>query len=194
MKKFTLILSALMVLMCGFMFMGCDELEDAVNDLVGPENTWCCMPVEYKNSDSSTAATLYVWCYYTDTAVTGTGEPAGMKSDVTLPAGITMVVTAKSDLTSVIQGLNTNTYILKSFPRDSDTAGLDETDTSYSFSGTKAKWTALYRSKEALRQSENQTSGVLPCLATSSGATPLSWDNIKAQFSWKKLLASYLLN
>ena len=178
---------------CVFMLSACSE-EDA-EALFGPENTWCCMDVEYKNSDETTAATVKVWCYYTDTAVTGTGTNNGMKSGITLPAGITFVVTTELASGSPITGLTSSTYILKSFPKDTDTTGLDETDTTYSFKGSKAVWASLYWLKSDLRKTDNQLekNAILPLLASSGGGTELTWDSVKSTFSWKKLLANYLL-
>ena len=180
---------------CVFMLSACSE-EDA-EALLGPENTWCCMDVEYKNSDETTeaTATVKVWCYYTDTEVTGTGDNNGMKSGISLPAGITFVVTTELASGSPITGLTSSTYILKSFPKDTATTGLDESDTSYSFKGSRAKWTALYWAKSDLRKQGNQLAKneVLSVLLTSSSAQPLTWDSVKSTFSWKKLLANYLL-
>ena len=178
---------------CVFMLSACSE-EDA-EALLGPENTWCCMDVEYKNSDETTAATVKVWCYYTDTEVTGTGDNNGMKSGISLPAGITFVVTTEVESGSPISGLTKGSYILKSFPKDTATTGLDETDTSYSFKGSKAVWASLYWLKSDLRKTDNQLTknAVLSVLATGSTADSLSWESVKSTFSWRKLLANYLL-
>lgn len=192
MKKLTKTFAALVLLLCGFVLAGCTEEETEI--LMGPENTWCRMPVTYtSDSDSSSIADLYVWCYYTATEVKGTGAAGGLKSGITLPAGITMVVIPQTDASSVISGLVNNTYIIKTFEKDTATTGLDSTDTSYSFKGSKAAWTALYWGKSDLRVSSNQTKSAPPVLQSSS-STELSWDSIKSSFSWKKLLANYLLN
>ncbi len=191
MKSLKRILGIIAAAACLFAFGGCSE-EDA-GALLGPENTWCGMPVTYTSEDGTTSATIYVWCYYTDTEVKGTGTLAGMKSSVTLPAGLTFVVTSKVDNSSIISGLTANAYIMKSFSKDTATStDLDATDTTYSFKGSKAAWTALYWAKADLRNSDNQLS-VLPVLATSASATSLTWDSVKSTFSWKTLLVNYLL-
>ncbi len=191
MKSLKRILGIIVATACLFAFGGCSE--DDTNALFGIENTWCGMPVTYASAAGTSSATIYVWCYYTDTEVKGTGTLAGMKSSVTLPAGLTFVVTSKVDNSSIISGLTDNAYIMKSFPKDTDTStDLDATDTTYSFKGSKAAWTALYWLKADLRNSENQLS-VVPVLATSSSATGLSWDSVKSTFSWKTLLVNYLL-
>lgn len=193
MRKLTKVAAALAVLLCGFVLGGCTEEETEI--LMGPENTWCCMPVTYtSDSDSSSHADLYVWCYYTATEVKGTGAAGGLKSGITLPAGITMVVIPQTDASSVISGLVSNAYIIKTFEKDSATTGLDATDTSYSFKGSKAAWTALYWGKSDLRISSNQTKSAPPVLQTGVSSTELSWDGVKESFSWKKLLANYLLS
>ncbi len=195
MKSLKRILAVIAATASVFAFAGCSE-EDA-DALLGPENTWCGMDVTYTPENASSSATIYVWCYYTDTEVKGTGTTAGMKSDITLPAGLTFVVTSKVDNSSIISGLTKNAYIMKSFPKDTDTStDLDASDTTYSFKGSRAAWAALYWAKADLRNSENQLSKntVLSVLATTSSDENLSWDSVKSTFSWKKLLANYLLN
>lgn len=193
MKKFCKFFGIAAVLLCGLVFGGCSE-ED-VNALSGPENTWCRMPVTYSNeNDTSKKADLYVWCYYTDTAVTGKGVANGLKTGIELPAGITFVVIPVQDASSVISGLIPNTYIMKTFEKDLETNNLDGTDTSYSFKGSKAKWTALYWGKADLRKTENQSSNPPYVLQQGVSSTTLEWDSIKDSFSWKRLLATYLLN
>lgn len=177
-----------------FVGTGCsDDDKNELKDILAPSNTWCTMPVTYKNSDSSSSANLYVSFYYTKTAQTGDSSTTGLRNGLTLPAGLTVLVTSKTDSSSVISGLTNTAYILKTFPKDSDTAGLDASDTSYSFTGSFAKWAAIYRLKSELRESANQTTAVPAALQGSSSYTELSWDNIKNQFSWKRLLANYLL-
>lgn len=193
MKKFCKFFGIAAFLLCGVFLGGCSE--DDVNALSGPENTWCRMSVSYSNeNDASKTADLYVWCYYSDTVVKGTEAANGLKNGIELPAGLTFVVIPVQDASSVISGLVSNAYIMKTFEKDLETTNLDGTDTSYSFKGSKAKWTALYWGKADLRKTENQSSNPPYVLQQGVSSTTLEWESIKNSFSWKRLLATYLLN
>lgn len=193
MKKLNCILAVAAFFLCGVVLGGCSE--DDVNALSGPENTWCRMAVKYSNeSDASKTADLFVWCYYSDTVVKGTGAANGLKANINLPAGLTFVVIPVQDASSVITGLVQNAYIMKTFEKDVEINNLDGTDTAYSFKGSKAKWTALYWGKADLRKTENQSSNPPYVLQQGVSSTTLEWESIKNSFSWKRLLATYLLN
>lgn len=185
MKRFFKIVTAAALIASGFLFGSCED-EEVVNVLQGPANTWCRMPVDYKNDGSSdTVAKLYAHFYYTETETTIGKE--------TLPAGLSIVITAFDESTSsIITGLTENAYIIKKFPKDeSTTIGDDTNDTaSITFNGSRTKWTAIYWGKDELHKKENQTTTA----PTQLNGTGIEWENIKDNFSWKRLLANYLLS
>lgn len=185
MKKPTKLAAALALVLAALTFAGCTP-EDK-NALLGPENTWCKMDVSYTNaSDTSKNCDLDVYCYYTETDTS--------EGNLELPAGITLVITCELDNNPVVSFLSKSTYIVKTFPKDKDASGLDTTDSSYSFQGSRLAWGGLYWAKEDLRQSKNQskTNDVI------KNRTNMEWDTlesaVKGQFSWKRLLANYLLS
>lgn len=204
MKKILTIFTAALILASGLLLSSCSGDDD---DLLGPKNVWCEMPVEYSNGkegDEAKSATIYVYMYYSDTDVSGTESGSKyLKKDTTIPAGITMVVTAKSDesgtlASEVISGLTENTYIMKNFPLNEEAKFENDdsgsSDSKLNFKANRGWWTALYLLKPDLRKSANQDVNPPAVLANSSSAKSLKWESIKESFSWKKLLANYLLN
>ena len=113
-------------------------------------------------------------------------------SGKTLPAGLSVVVTARGDTDSIISELKNNTYLIKSFSKDETTTVGDSEDdaASINVNGSRAKWTAIYWAKDPLRETANKSTTPPSQLS----GTELSADDIKNVFSWKKLLANYLLS
>lgn len=185
MKKVFKILSAVALLASSLVLGSCSEDDEIVQVLQGPANVWCRMPVDYtSDSDSSSTAKLYAHFYYTDTEQTIGNE--------TLPAGITIVVTAFDNSTStIISSLTSDAYLIKSFPKDEAVSISEEEDDSRTLKGTREKWTAFYWGKDDLHKKANQST-TPPSQLYGDGS--IKWDEIKNVFSWKKLLANYLLS
>lgn len=205
MKKILTIFAAALTLATGLLFSSCSGDDD--DGLLGPKNVWCEMPVEYSNGkeeDEAKSATVRVYMYYSDTDITSSESGARcLKKGTTIPAGITMVVTAKSDegenlASEVITGLTENAYIMKTFPLnetatfESDDSG--SSDSKLNFKANRGWWTALYLLKGDLRKSANQDVNPPAVLSNDSSAKSLEWESVKESFSWKSLLANYLLN
>ncbi len=185
MKKVFKILSAAVLFAASLVLGSCSEDDEIVQVLQGPANVWCRMPVDYtSDSDSSSTANLYAYFYYTENDTTVSGK--------TLPAGLSVVVTARGDTDSIISELKNNTYLIKSFPKDETTTVGDSEDdaASINVNGSRAKWTAIYWAKDPLREAANKSTTPPSQLS----GTELSTDDIKNVFSWKKLLANYLLS
>ena len=185
MKKVFKILSAVALLAASIVLGSCSEDDEIVQVLQGPANVWCRMPVDYtSDSDSSGTANLYAYFYYTENDTTVSGKP--------LPAGLSVVITARGDTDSIISKLKNDTYLIKSFPKDETTTVGDSNDdtAAISFNGSRAKWTAVYWGKDPLHEKSNQSTTPPSQLS----GTELSIDEIKNVFSWKKLLANYLLS
>lgn len=202
MKKILTIIAASLALASGLLLSSCSDDDD---DLLGPKNVWCEMPVEYSNGkegEEAKSAVIYVSMYYSDTDVTGSESGSKyLKKGTTIPAGITMVVTAKSNesgtlASEVISGLTENTYIMKNFPLNENATfeDGDSSDPKLNFKANRGWWTALYLLKSDLRKSANQDENPPAVLKNGSSAKSLEWESIKESFSWKKLLANYLLN
>ena len=184
MKKLFGFMTCLAVLLAGVMFTGCDEVED---ELAGPENTWCEIPVSY---GASTEPNLYLDVIYVPAQVSGTSGSSHLKTSITLEPGITVVASAKVAIESL--GMTAGSYTIKTFPLNATESNSTDND-SYTFAGTKAKWTAIYWAKKDLRNTSTQTvltnaPGAITNSSTYAELTDLS------NFNWKALLASYLLN
>lgn len=180
------------VLLCGLFFAGCSEEDSKVlDDLTGPADTWCTMPVPYATSENgSSSTTLNVSFYYASKEVKPNGSSTGLRSDIgSIPEGsISVLVTLGSGTNSLLTTLTKTQYLFKSFGSVSELTS--ESGTSYEYSNMKLFWKAIYlKNREAL--SKNQSTSIPKHLQKSTQSTCLS---DLENFSWKRLLAAYLLN
>ena len=178
MKKLTGIISV-MFLLVGIFFSGCTQEDKDL--LLGPENTWCKTDLSYRNVDGEAETTsLEVWVYYTDSEKTESGK--------TLKPGLTVVLACKdrSGNTALSKALG-RCYVMKTFEKDKTDSDLEGVD----WKSSRAAWATLYWAKPDFRKSENQETKN-PFLYTGSELGDFS--SIKDNFSWKRLLATYLLS
>ena len=195
MKKMLKLLAVAAMIACGLMMTSCQEGDEIINELAGPTQTWCDMPISYKNSEGGETASLYAYFFYSDTDVTSTSTGgSALKKGTTIPAGLTIVITSanNSNQSSVISGLTSNAYIMKTFPKDQEVSAEEGSD--FHVTGSREKWSAIYWMKKELRQADHQNKNPPAQLTNGGNGTNLAWDSIKEQFSWKRLLADYLLN
>lgn len=194
MKKMNKIFGFAAVLLCGLFFAGCSEEDSKVlDDLTGPSDTWCTMPVTYAASENgSSSTTLNVSFYYASKEVNPNGSLTGLRSDIgSIPEGsISVLVTLGSGTNSLLTTLTKNQYLFKSFGSVNDLTSAS--GTSYSYSNMQLFWKAIYlKNREALRK--NQSTGIPAQLQKSTQYTYSSVSDLE-NFSWKRLLAVYLLN
>lgn len=180
------------VLICGLFFAGCSEEDSKVlDDLTGPADTWCTMPVTYAASENGSASTtVNVSFYYASKEVKPNGSLTGLRSDIeSIPEGsISVLVTLGSGTNSLLTALTDTKYLFKSFGSVSELTSAS--GTSYEYSDMKLFWKAIYlKNREAL--SKNQSTSIPKHLQKSTQSTFLS---DLENFSWKRLLAAYLLN
>ena len=180
------------VLLCGLFFAGCSEEDSKVlDDLTGPADTWCTMPVTYASENGSASTTLNVSFYYASKEVKPNGLSTGLRSDIrSIPEGsISVLVTLDSGKNnSLLTTLTKTQYLFKSFGSVSELTSAS--GTSYEYSDMKLFWKAIYlKNREAL--SKNQSTSIPKHLQKSTQSTCLS---DLENFSWKRLLAAYLLN
>lgn len=180
------------VLICGLFFAGCSEEDSKVlDDLTGPSDTWCTMPVTYAASENGTfSTTLNVSFYYASKEVKPNGSSTGLRTDIgSIPEGsISVLVTLGSGTNSLLTALTKTQYLFKSFGSVKELTS--ESGTSYEYSNMKLFWKAIYlKNREAL--SKNQSTSIPKHLQKSTQSTCLS---DLENFSWKRLLAAYLLN
>lgn len=204
MKKSIRLLSVLLVLFAGSLVTSCDVAKELAEELAAPENTWCEMYVEYGSEEKK--ANLVVDAIYVDEQYKGTGSAEStaarkkLSPEITLEPGITIVITVKSNSDNqLIDGLTDNTYIIKHFDKNTVVETDDDTEGNtgkIKLKGSKTNWNILYRAKADLRNEDNQISlpdapDVLTYKAIDNGATSL---NDPKNFSWSKLLKTYLLS
>ena len=180
------------VLLCGLFFAGCPEEDSKVlDDLTGPADTWCTMPVTYAASENGTSSTtLNVSFYYASKEVKPNGSLTGLRSDIeSIPKdSISVLVTLGSGTNSLLTALTKTQYLFKSFGSVKELTSAS--GTSYEYSDMKLFWKAIYlKNREAL--SKNQSTSIPKHLQKSTQSTCLS---DLENFSWKRLLAAYLLN
>lgn len=192
MKKMNKIFGFAAVLLCGLFFAGCSEEDSKVlDDLTGPSDTWCTMPVTYAASENgSSSTTLNVSFYYASKEVKPNNLSTGLRSDIgSIPKGsISVLVTLGSGTNSLLTALTKTQYLFKSFGSVNELTSAS--GTSYSYSDMKLFWKAIYlKNREAL--SKDQSTSIPKHLQKSTQSTCLS---DLENFSWKRLLAAYLLN
>ena len=179
------------VLLCGLFFAGCSEEDSKVlDDLTGPADTWCTMPVTYASENGSSSTTLNVSFYYASKEVKPNGLSTGLRSDIgSIPEGsISVLVTLGSGTNSLLTTLTDTKYLFKSFGSVKELTS--ESGTSYEYSNMKLFWKAIYL-KNYDELSKNQSTSIPKHLQKSTQSTCLS---DLENFSWKRLLAAYLLN
>lgn len=180
------------VLICGLFFAGCSEEDSKVlDDLTGPSDTWCTMPVTYAASENGTSSTtLNVSFYYASKEVKPNGSLTGLRSDIeSIPEGsISVLVTLGSGTNSLLTALTDTKYLFKSFGSVKELTS--ESGISYEYSNMKLFWKAIYL-KNYDELSKDQSTGIPKHLQKSTQSTCLS---DLENFSWKRLLAAYLLN
>lgn len=179
------------VLLCGLFFAGCSEEDSKVlDDLTGPSDTWCTMPVTYASENGTSSTTLNVSFYYASKEVKPNGSLTGLRSDIgSIPEGsISVLVTLGSGTNSLLTTLTDTKYLFKSFGSVKELTS--ESGTSYEYSNMKLFWKAIYL-KNYDELSKDQSTGIPKHLQKSTQSTCLS---DLENFSWKRLLAAYLLN
>lgn len=191
MKKMNKIFGFAAVLLCGLFFAGCSEEDSKVlDDLTGPSDTWCTMPVTYASENGSSSTTLNVSFYYASKEVKPNDSSTGLRTDIgSIPEGsISVLVTLGSGTNSLLTALTKTQYLFKSFGSVSELTSAS--GTSYEYSDMKLFWKAIYlKNREALRK--NQSTSIPAHLQKSTQSTCLS---DLENFSWKRLLAAYLLD
>ena len=184
------------VLLCGLFFAGCSEEDSKVlDDLTGPADTWCTMPVTYASENGSASTTLNVSFYYASKEVKPNGLSTGLRTDIeSIPKdSISVLVTLGSGKNnSLLTTLTDTKYLFKSFGSVNDLTSAS--GTSYEYSNMKLFWKAIYL-KNYDELSKNQSTSIPKHLQKSTQSTYSSVSDFDLKnFSWKRLLAAYLLN
>ena len=164
-----------------------------MDDLTGPADTWCTMPVTYASENGTSSTTLNVSFYYASKEVKPNGSLTGLRSDIgSIPEGsISVLVTLDSGKNnSLLTTLTKTQYLFKSFGSVKELTS--ESGTSNEYSNMKLFWKAIYL-KNYDELSKDQNKGIPAQLQKSTQSTYSSVSDLE-NFSWKRLLAAYLLN
>lgn len=196
MKKLISIMAAAFVALSGLMMTSCTE--DEVNAIMGPTDTWCTIPITKGSGDSETLLG-YASIIYSENGYTSTSIADGyLAKNTSIKPGITVAVWRASSTSdeslvgTVLSGLTSSGYVLKTFSKDGTEAKDGDSDTEgITIKGTKEKFTAIYLAKPDMRKAENQKKlPQAPTALANGGKEPLTLEN----FSWKSLLKSYLIS
>lgn len=143
--------------------------ETAINALTGAgKNTW------YKKVSGD----YIYYILYSDSAVT-----SGVRSDVTINKGLTIVATTTSKTTTV-NGLNSSNFAIKSFGQTTTESGNGSSQT---FTLNDGAWSYFYT-----KNSESMTAlSSLPDQLKSANASKYSILT-GVNFNWKQILIDYL--
>ena len=187
MKKTSIFLAALLAA-CAFLFTGCGLLDE-----ITPVDEWEMKSVDYSVPGGTVAMDCYV--IYTENGYkTKYADKSGSK--LTFEPGLTILAFPDADadselLDSAISGLTDKSYIVKTFPVNSDVEIVDEDaeegTPKKTFKMSKAKWTLLYAS---LNWNEKKST---PVLDISAGQKYSQLTDL-GDFSWNKLLKTILIN
>ena len=170
MKKSFKLISALLVLACAFMATSClttsgsSSSSSSSSSFSAPADTWCKTQLNYSKDGSSAVFDVYF-------IYSANGVSSGIRSDVTVGSGLTVLVTSTSD--TMVSGISNSTFAVKSFS-----------------SVNSAAWSALYLKFFNDFEASKTTAAPAP-LATGS-----SYSNVTsiATLDWKTLLGNYILS
>ena len=177
------IFSGLMILLCGFIFMGCEELAEEIDCY----DKWYEYDVDYQVGSGSVELECYL-IYTTDDY-----SNSKIKADINFTPGLNLVVIpdaeADSDLVNMlIDNFSAGSYVFKSWSSDEN---LDEEDSKLKFKMSKAKWAAIYLKMKSSEKFDSRDDTPPDALKKSSAkALEINAEN----FTWKTLLRSLLLS
>lgn len=198
MKKIFAILTAA-VLAAG-VFTACSSDDD----LSAPTDTW--VEKDYTYTDES-GASSQLTCYfmftkngYSNSSLKNVPDASKYNnSSTTIKPGMTVVIvpSAKASGTvtnTIASALSSNQFVCKTFALGDNSVGDDgESDSSgFSFTMSESKWNVFYYANITTFLKNDQLKNPPTPLKT-SGYSELSGENLTKYFSWKRLLANYLL-
>lgn len=198
MKKIFAILSSALFLAAAGLFTACST-ED---DLTAPTETWVEKTYTYKTETGSTELLCYFMFTengYSNDNLQNVPEKSQNGSAKTIKPGLTVVIVPAVSATNaaadtLLSALGSTNFICKTFGMGNNSVGDDgeEDSSGFSFSMSKAKWNLFYYANIASFLKNDQLKNP-PTPLKSSSYSELSVDEMKKYFSWKKLLANYLL-
>ena len=197
MKKFSKILGAAALLLCGLMISGCEDIKD---EFEGPKNMWLTKEVTYQKDGTGVGAKATVYLYYTDDENPTVSD---LNSDIELKAGLNIIFVPDepegSDTTSTLystfkNALNGNKepYAVINLSKNSDfEIDDDASGKPFTIKMTDAKWTAFCIANPKTKNSATKDIPY-PLCHRSWANVDITKDDVKALFSWRQLLIMLL--
>lgn len=197
MKKIISIISAVLLIASASVFTACTQEED----VSAPTETWVQKDYTYKTETGVSQLTCYFMFTekgYTNSKLLNTPEDSRLNtsSATTIKPGLTVVVVPAASSTGAVTGtiaaeLSSNKFICKTFPLKAQAIADDGTEATdgYSFEMSSAKWNVFYYANIASFMKNDQLKNPPVPLSSASYKTVTDLKD----FSWKKLLANYLL-
>lgn len=184
MKKAVSLYSTLIVLLCawgGALLAGC-ETDDS--PFTGPKDKWCEKEFMYENEGTQSTLTLYL--YYTDSSSYSGAVNADIKEKI--KAGLTIVAIPATD-SPLFQTFGANKYAVYNLPKNEKIADDNSSNTVMS----DIIWNAFCLANPTMT---SEATSIIPYpLKQGHGYSSISnLDEIKEQFSIKKLLMQLLIN
>ena len=182
MKKIMAGLSAMFVLACGMMMTGC-ELDDTLEDIVGPKNKWCKKTFDYSNDTTTSKLTCYF--YYTEEAVTD----SKLRDGIEIPAGLTVVAIASTnDANNILSG---NKYVIKTLKQGEKITDDAADNVNGKLTMNSALWTAICVLNPSIPSSAKST---IPAAINKDSDVVYTELTDMSNFSWKNILAQILID
>ena len=197
MKKFTKIISAAALILCGVIVFGCEDLKD---EFEGPKNMWLEKEVTYNKTGGDGGAKATVYLYYTDDENPSISE---LNSDIELKAGLNIIFvpdapegseTASNLYSTFKAALNESKepYAVFNLEKNVEASIADDTSESpFKIKMTDAKWTAFCIANPKTKNSATKDVPY-PLCHKSYANVDITKEDIKALFSWRQLLIMLL--
>lgn len=196
MKKFTKILGAAALLLCGLMITGCEDIKD---EFEGPKNMWLTKEVTYQKDGTGVGAKATVYLYYTDDE---NPTVQGLSSDVELKTGLNIVFIPdepEGDTVSTLYNTFKNAvndgdipFAVFNLPKGKEsTVNDDGSSEAFKITMSDAKWTAFCLANPKTKNTAT-TEIPYPLKSGYFGKVDVTTEEIKALFSWRQLLIMLL--
>ncbi|MCR4822083.1 MAG: hypothetical protein K5873_04325 [Treponema sp.] len=198
MKKFLSIVSAALLFASTSLFTACST-ED---ELGAPTNTWVEKTYTYKDSNNNSSQLTCYFMYsesgYSNSNLQNVPSDSQNGSATTIKPGLTVVIVPSTDSNSVsgtiANTLANNKFICKTFTNGTNSETDSSDSSTFSFTMSAAKWNLFYYANLASFLANDQLKNPpTPLKSSSYSELTLDTEELKKQFSWKRLLANYLL-
>lgn len=186
------VLAAVSLALAGLSLGSCTE----ENELLAPTETWVEKNYTYKSDDGTqtqlTCYFMFTKTGYTNSQLQNVVESSKNGSATSIKPGMTVVLMPAAGSTGGFLGtLTEKQFVMKTFPLGQQTVGDDGSESSggASLNMTENKWNVFYYANIVEFTKNDQLKNPPTPLKTAGWRVPTDL----SKFSWKKMLAEYLL-